>query len=600
MSLRQRLLVTLSLTVVIVAAAAGWMVSLGVGRAFEQLDRQQTAALAGEFQRALDRRGSETAAALDQLAASDPLRHIAFTLSEAGSSAPYLTIAVPLAQAFRLDYLEVVAHDGRVLSSAQWPARFGSREPAIVAVGRPAFLQREELPDSTVQLGLFAARVVSGSNPALYLIGGRRIDSEFLRDLPVPAGSQVYLYRNPSSAFDAQNVSATGQGVEGAEYYQPLVEEARTNGRKASAVVYLAPPREESVNATAIPLQSGDGSVLAVLLVANSRQGMLQVQRQVRRIVYGMAVIGILLAVGISFWIAARIASPVEQLMQAVSQVAAGDWGTHVDTRAPDAFGELARSFNAMTRQLGEQRERLVQRTRLAAWRQLAGRLAQELKNPIFPLQITVEKMVRARRLSHSEFDKIFAESTATLQADIVHLKTIVEGFSDFAEMPGPQAVEMDARDAVRRIVKLYGPVLEEKRIELGTAITSEPLPILGDAEQLHRVLSNLVLNATDAMPVGGRLTISAGRKNDAVRISIADSGVGLAPEEAERLFTPYYTTKPHGAGLGLAIVQSVVADHGGMVTVESPEDGGTRFVIGLPLAEAEPRVRDNPAPAGL
>ena len=147
---------------------------------------------------------------------------------------------------------------------------------------------------------------------------------------------------------------------------------------------------------------------------------------------------------------------------------------------------------------------------------------------------------------------------------------------------------ELDAREAVRRVVKLYGPALEEKHIELGTAISSEPLPILGDSELLHRALSNLVLNAMDAMPEGGTLTVSATRARNMVRISVADTGAGLTPEECERLFTPYYTTKQHGTGLGLAIVQSVVSDHGGTIAVDSEAGVGTTFRIDLPVSHRE------------
>jgi nitrogen fixation/metabolism regulation signal transduction histidine kinase len=239
-----------------------------------------------------------------------------------------------------------------------------------------------------------------------------------------------------------------------------------------------------------------------------------------------------------------------------------------------------------MTRQLADQRDRLLQAERVAAWRELARRLAHELKNPLTPLQITVENMVRAKKLPKKEFDEVFRESTTTLEAEIENLKTIVGRFSDFSKLPKPQVVEMDAREAVRRVLKLYGPSLEEKHIELGTSIGAEPLPILGDSELLHRALSNLVLNAMDAMPDGGTLTVSAVPAKEMARISMSDSGAGLTPEESERLFTPYYTTKTHGTGLGLAIVQSVVADHNGTIAVENVEGGGARFVIGLPLVE--------------
>ena len=584
MTLRQKMLLMLSLTVMSVVAAVGWLGSLRVRHVFEDLDQQQTATLVNQFQREFSQRASDTAEALDRMASSDPLRRVAFDLSNGGDPATYLTVAVPLAQEYRLDYLELVGHDGSIISSLQWTARFGYKEPAIPAAGKPAFLKEEDLPDGSSQIGLFAVRVVAGSDPAIYIVGGRQLDADFLRDFPVPAGATVYLYRNLTGSFHSGNfIGASGAGL---DHFQNLVDDARDNGRTASGIVYLTRNREDSVNATAIPLKGLGGSVLAVLIVANSRRSMVVVQNHIRDIAYGVAGLGIIAAVLASLWIAARISRPIEELARAAGHVAAGDWDTRVDIRSLDEVGALARSFNNMIRQLTDQRERLVQSERVAAWRELARRLAHELKNPLFPLQITVENMIRAHQLSSREFDEVFSESTATLQAEIANLKTIIARFSDFSRMPRPQVVEMDAREAVRRVVKLYGPALEEKHIQLGTSITSEPLPILGDSELLHRALSNLVLNAMDAMPNGGTLTVAATRTSDAARISVADSGAGLTPEECERLFTPYYTTKTHGTGLGLAIVQSVIADHRGTIAVESVETGGARFVIGLPLVE--------------
>lgn len=582
MTLRQKMLLMLSVTVMSVVAAVGWLGSVRVRRVFEELDQQQTSALVTQFQKEFTQRETDTAEALDRMAASEPLRQIAFELANGGDTAPYVTVAVPLAQEYRLDYLELVAHDGSIISSLQWTARFGYKEPAIAAAGKAAFLKEEDLPDGSSQIGFFATRVVAGSDPAIYVVGGRQLDANLLRDFPVPAGTQVYLYRNLTGMFNTQNFA--GRAVAGASRYQSLVDEARDSGRNAAGVVYPTARREDSVNATAIPLKGMDGSVLAVLVVANSRRGMVIVQGHIRDIAYGVAGLGIIAAVLASLWIAARISRPIEELARAASAVAAGDWDTRVDIRTLDEVGMLARSFNNMTRQLAEQRERLVQSERVAAWRELARRLAHELKNPLFPLQITVENMVRARALPRREFDEVLTESAETLTAEIENLKTIVGRFSDFSKLPKPQTVAMDAREAVRRVVKLYGPALEEKHIELGTSISSEALPIQGDSELLHRALSNLVLNAMDAMPEGGTLTVSATRTRNTARIAVADSGAGLTPEECERLFTPYYTTKTHGTGLGLAIVQSVIADHHGTIGVESVEGGGARFVIELPL----------------
>jgi two-component system, NtrC family, nitrogen regulation sensor histidine kinase NtrY len=581
-SLRQKLLLMFSLTVVAAVAAVGWTVSMRVRRVFDRLDQEQTSAFTGQFQREYQHRADDVAAALDRMAASDPVTRMAFDLTQGGDPAPYLTGAASLAQEYRLDFLEIVGPDGGIVSSAQWPARFGYKEPAIAAAGKPPFLKQEDLPDGSSQTGLFAVRNVQGS---VYVVGGAKLDRDFLADLPVPVGTQVFLYRNTGSAFAAQNLTGANGEAPDAAKYQALIDQARSKATNASGVVYPTAKREDSVNVTAIPLKAEDGSVMAVLLVANSRRGMVEVQQHIRAITYGVAGAGILFAIAASLWIAARVSRPIEQLARAAGEVAEGRWDTHVEVNTQDEVGELAGSFNHMTSQLVEQRERLVQSERVAAWRELARRLAHELKNPLFPLQLTVENMVRARQLPPPEFDEVFMESTETLKAEIANLKTIIGRFSDFSKMPKPQETEMDAREVLRRVLTLYEPTLKEGEhpIALRTEIATYRLTISADAELLHRALSNLILNAIDAMPEGGTLSVSAQKKDTAVRIRISDTGKGLTPEECERLFTPYYTTKEYGTGLGLAIVQSVVADHRGTISVESAPGAGACFVIDLP-----------------
>src|ERR1039458_622267 len=161
------MLLMLALTVVGVVAAVGWTGSVRIRHVFEAMDRQQTDQLVGQFQKEFNQRGAETAAAMDRMASSDVLKRIAFDLNNGGDGATYLTVALPLAQEYRLEYLELVAHDGSIISSLQWTARFGYKEPAIAASGKPAFLKQEDLPDGTSQIGVFATRTVAGSDPAL-------------------------------------------------------------------------------------------------------------------------------------------------------------------------------------------------------------------------------------------------------------------------------------------------------------------------------------------------------------------------------------------------------------------------------------------------
>lgn len=591
MSLRQKLLLMFSLTVAVAVAAVGWTVSLRVRHIFEELDQEQTAALVSQFRREFQHRADDTAAALNRMAADDRLTRIAAELTQGGDPAPYLTEAASLAQEYRLDFLEIVGPDGNIISSAQWPARFGYKELAIVAVGRPPFLKQEDLPEGSSQTGLFAARAVrrteDGGEPSVYVVGGIKLDRDFLADMPVPVGTQIYLYRNTGNAFEAHHLTGTNGDLPNGEKYQPLIDQSRATASDVSGVVYPTNKSEDSVDATAIPLKAEDGSVMAVLLITNSRRGMVEVQQHIRAVTYGVAGIGILFAIAASLWIAARVSRPIEQLARAAGEVAEGHWGTHVTVEARDEVGELAESFNRMTSQLVEQRDRLVQTERVAAWRELARRLAHELKNPLFPLQLTVENMVRARQLSAAEFDEVFIESAETLKAEIANLKTIIGRFSDFSKMPKPQEAEIDALDVIRRALALYEPALHEREhpIALRMDMAQEPLTISADADLLHRALSNLILNAIDAMPDGGTLSVTALQRDGIVRMRISDTGKGLTPEECERLFTPYYTTKEYGTGLGLAIVQSIVADHHGTISVESEPGAGATFVMDLPIA---------------
>jgi nitrogen fixation/metabolism regulation signal transduction histidine kinase len=336
----------------------------------------------------------------------------------------------------------------------------------------------------------------------------------------------------------------------------------------------------------AIPLKNEAGKVLAVLTVAISRAGMVAAQQHIRAIAYGVASGGILLAIVCSLWIAARVSQPIEELASAAESVAAGNWEVSVPERGRGELTVLARSFNHMTAQLAAQRERLVQTERVAAWRELARRLAHELKNPLFPLQLTVENLARSRDLPAAEFDEIFDESTRTLAMEIANLKTIIGRFSDFSRMPKPQLELIDAAAVAERVRSLYESACGAN-IALRTEVASQPMPLSVDPELLHRALSNLVLNAMDAMPSGGTVTVSAICVANSIEIRVSDTGEGLTPEECERLFTPYYTTKQHGTGLGLAIVQSVVADHAGTISVESRAGSGATFIITLPRASA-------------
>jgi nitrogen fixation/metabolism regulation signal transduction histidine kinase len=297
--------------------------------------------------------------------------------------------------------------------------------------------------------------------------------------------------------------------------------------------------------------------------------------------------------------VSARITRPIEELAEGAREVAAGHWDTRINLSGRDETGQLASAFNHMTQTLAAQRERLVQTERVAAWRELARRLAHELRNPLFPLQITVENMQRAQRLGHDQFLEVFNESTATLRAELANLNSIVNRFSDFSKMPPPEFSRLDVNEAIRGAVRLFEPQFHEvgKPTIATEYFLREGLPeIDGDLELLHKAFQNLVLNALDAMPAGGTLTFRTMETQSGIRMEVSDTGKGLTPEECSRLFTPYYTTKQQGTGLGLAIVQSVVSDHRGTISVASEEGHGTTFRIELPRRQPGVSAKKLPA----
>jgi nitrogen fixation/metabolism regulation signal transduction histidine kinase len=394
-------------------------------------------------------------------------------------------------------------------------------------------------------------------------------------------------------AFVPSALTDSNGAVENAERLQPLIDAVRKAPADAKAeqatITWTADPASAEAF-HAIALRGHQNELLGVLLVGSSRSDAVMLTRRIRNFALGVGGGALALCLLLGAWISTRVTRPIEQLAVASRAVAAGDWSARVDARGRDEVGELGRAFNDMTRQLAEQRERLVQVERVAAWRELARRLAHELKNPLFPLQITVENLQRARTASPEQFDEVFREATEALRAELANLNAIVGRFSDFARMPAPHLESVDVNEALRGAVRLFEPqfsAVGKPPITTEYYLAQELPAIQADPQLLHRALQNLVLNSMDAMPAGGTLTLRTEQRNGAVRVEVADTGTGLTREECERLFTPYYTSKQHGTGLGLAIVQSVVSDHGGKISVESEPGRGTTFRIELPIEPA-------------
>jgi len=592
MSFRTKVFLIFLITVLASVSLVAYGVTYYTQRSFEQMDAQRTDALVSQFKKEFAQRGEMVVQQVENITNADVTVRMVLDLSRPNADASlYLHDANGAAQTHNLDFVEFVNTDGALISSAQYPARVGYKNDWVTSNknwdGTGAFLKREELPDG-VALSLAAVRTATVGEKVVYIIGGRRLDQNFLASLVLPTGMRALLYRNLDPTFVATSLTDASGPVAQADQFQPLIEEFQKQSQPEMIVKTIQWTNDPASAETfhAMPLSGRHNELLGVLLLGSPQRELVLLRRQILRTAAIVAFAAICIGLLLGWWVSKRITQPVEELANGARDVASGRWDTQIDVQGTDEVGQLADAFNHMTQTLASQKEKLVQTERVAAWRELARRLAHELRNPLFPLQITVENLQRARQLGPAQFQEVFNEATATLKAELSNLNSIVGRFSDFSKMPAPHFTRVNVNETLRNAVRLFEPQFTA----VGKpAITTEhflndALPeIDADPELLHRAFQNLVLNAMDAMSAGGTLTLRTTDGKETVRIEVADTGKGLTPEECSRLFTPYYTTKQLGTGLGLAIVQSVVADHHGTISVSSEEGRGATFRIDLP-----------------
>ena len=458
MSFRRKLLTVFALTVFLSVGAVTWIVSTVTRRAFERDDDERAAALVAQFRREFNRRGAEVVQRIEAISAGDPAIRMALAVSHGSPDyGAFLNAAKNIASDQQLDFLEFVDNQGTIISSAQWPAKFGYKDNSFPGTApKDGFLQQEELPEGAA-LGLCAVREVDVGEKPLYVMGGRRLDKDFLANLELPAGTRAMLYQNLGSGFSPQLLIAASDTVQQPARLAPLIQQVQQQRQETGALIHWSADALDDETVHAIPLTGQDNQLLGILLVGNSRRPYEGLRRHIRSAALLAGGAGILLAILFTGWAAGRVTRPVERLAEAAREVAQGNWGAEVPVTSTDELGQLAEAFNRMTAELIEQRDQLVRSERVAAWRELARRLAHELKNPLFPLQLTVENLVRARQQSPQQFEEVFHESSVTLLAEIANLKTIISRFNEFSRMPQPQFRRVDLNETVRNAA-LSGP----------------------------------------------------------------------------------------------------------------------------------------------
>ncbi len=301
MSFGRKLLLVFALTVSVSVGAVTWIVSALTRRAFERANQDQTAALIAQFRHEFSRRGEEVALRVDAVVRSEPATRMALAVSRGSTDyGAFVNEAKTLADNQQLDFLEFVDDRGTILSSSQWPAKFGYKENSLPAGASPggaskdAFLRLEELPDGAA-LSLSAIRVLEIGNKPLYVIGGRRLDKDFLGSLEFPAGMRVMLYRNLSREVSPQLLIAPA-GVQQPNLLAPLIQQVQQQPQEATALLHWSdnPADDESIHA--IPLTGQDNQLLGILLVGNTRRPYVELRNRIRSAALLAAAVGIVLA----------------------------------------------------------------------------------------------------------------------------------------------------------------------------------------------------------------------------------------------------------------------------------------------------------------
>jgi signal transduction histidine kinase len=449
------------------------------------------------------------------------------------------------------DDLMLVSPHNRSLTRLSHPE---VHERATKTGGKPYFVMEKIFTGAGVESTLVAeaAQMSAQDNGyAVALWAGRRVSDDVLAAV-----------RQPNSV-DARIVTPTGA---------VLLPPAGQNWDHYSAE---APIRR--------PLLGPDGAPVAFVEAAVSDRGLDQVLQRIALTSALLAVLALGVVVVIGLLISRRLAHDLERLVEGSLAAARGDLDHRVPVRSKDEVGAVAAAFNVMMEDLKTSEEKLVIAERIAAWQEIARRLAHEIKNPLTPIQMAMDTLRKSYKKQHPEFAEILDESTRTVLEEAERLRRIVAEFSDLARMPKPELTRVDLNDTIRSALALYqGAVPVTSRLD-------EELPeVDADKGQITQVLLNLVENARDALGErdGARIRVITKKGNDRVLLAVEDNGPGVPGELKDKVFAPYFTTKQTkgGTGLGLAIVHRIVSDHGGRITISDAPGGGARFSIELPL----------------
>jgi nitrogen fixation/metabolism regulation signal transduction histidine kinase len=316
--------------------------------------------------------------------------------------------------------------------------------------------------------------------------------------------------------------------------------------------------------------------------LTNRREEIEQQIDELDRRVRAAAVMFILLGAAIGYWMAERIADPVNRLTRATRRIARGDLDARIAVTSSDELRRLVEDFNRMAADLKRQREELERTQRIEAWADMARQVAHDIKNPLTPIQLSAEHVRRVNVDRGRPLSPVLDECVRAILTQVKLLRQISAEFSSFASAPTPRPEPSALAELVHDVVEPYRAGLERVTIAVDVP---KALPLVNlDPTLFARALTNMIENALHAMPGGGTLRIVARQETNTAVVEVSDTGVGMDADDLKKIFEPYFSTKATGTGLGLTIAKRNIELNGGTIEVRSQRGVGTTVVITLPL----------------
>ncbi|MEE9167774.1 MAG: ATP-binding protein [Candidatus Neomarinimicrobiota bacterium] len=287
----------------------------------------------------------------------------------------------------------------------------------------------------------------------------------------------------------------------------------------------------------------------------------------------------LVIAVAILFFITFNLVSrPLRRLQSGTEELSKGNWRIRVRESKFSPLNDLIASFNKMAGELDANRERLIRAEKESMWREMARVMAHEIKNPLTPIRLALERMESKKSLSAKEFHDLFLESASIIQEEIDNLQSLATEFSQFARLPEANIAPHDLNEQLKEIIIPY-----EDQADFQMELADNLPPFHMDRLQMKQVFVNIIQNAIQSSGDDCTIRMSTSVIHGQISVEISDRGSGIPPEDLEKIFDPYFSTRKKGTGLGLAIVKRIVEQHQGRVKADSQPGVGTTFAMTFP-----------------